>query len=121
MPDAQLWWTAEKFGRLVVWELGYKWAGWPADIPFRNLSHIPGGAQPLMQLRALWKSGELKLVPASRDERTRALHDPESVMPNVSLDAQPCRSYDVIKRHNAHLRELAHQFSHTEQAQPRAV
>ena len=124
VPDAQLWWTAEKFGRLVVWELGYKWAGWPANIPFQNLSDIPGGAQPLKRLQKLWKSGELKLVPASGDERMRALHDPESVMPNPSLPSHPRRSFDIIKRHNAQLHELAHQFSpapNTEQVQPRAV
>ncbi|RDX39444.1 hypothetical protein OH76DRAFT_1298999, partial [Lentinus brumalis] len=62
VADASLWWTTGTFPKRIVWKLGYTWAGWPAQIPFVNLSHIPGGDPPLELLKKLWKSGELRLV-----------------------------------------------------------
>ncbi|RDX39716.1 hypothetical protein OH76DRAFT_552592, partial [Lentinus brumalis] len=109
VSNAALWWTAERFGRLVVWKLGYTWAGWPADIPFHNLSRVPEGAPTLKRLRELWDTGKLRLVPATEAERARALHDPESVLPNAAnaRRPEPARSFAVYRKKAALFHELA--------------
>ncbi len=111
VPDASLWWTTGTFSKRIVWKLGYTWAGWPAHIPFDNLSYIPGGDRPLEELKQLWKSGQLRLVPATAEERERALYDPESVIPNARPEpAAPPRSFAVYRRAAARLRELSQEF-----------
>ncbi len=95
-----------------MWKLGYTWAGWPAHIPFDNLSYIPGGDRPLEELKQLWKSGELRLVRATEQERERALYDPESVIPNARPEpAATPRSFAVYRRAAAQLRELSRELS----------
>lgn len=72
------------YARHVVRGYGYKLDGWPEDIPFSNLSDIDGGAAPLKRLTRLWKAGTLRFVAASAEERWRALHDPDSLLPRLA-------------------------------------
>lgn len=70
----------------IVAETGYKIVGWPADVPFTDLSAIGGGVRTLDDLLARWDLPEghpqkLCFMPASREERENAARDPESVHP----------------------------------------
>ena len=80
--------SKEKYARIVVWCLGLLLDGWPAHIPFMNLSEIKGGTTPLRLLRDLLRDGTLKFVPAPPEIRQRALHDPESVLPHILAAAK---------------------------------
>ena len=50
------------FWKHVVCRYGYKLVGWPADIPFANLSTIKGGRRPLEELLQLWTTGKLTFI-----------------------------------------------------------
>ncbi|KAM5543358.1 hypothetical protein V8D89_003232 [Ganoderma adspersum] len=80
--------SKEKYARIVVWCLRLLLDGWPAHIPFTNLSDIEGGIASLRLLRDLLRDGTLKFIPAPPDVRQRALHDPESVLPHVMAAAK---------------------------------
>ncbi|PIL27865.1 hypothetical protein GSI_09987 [Ganoderma sinense ZZ0214-1] len=81
--DMCLPYSKERYARIVVWCLHLLLDGWPAHIPFMNLSDIKGGIEPLRLLRDLLLDGTLRFIPAPPDVRQRALHDPESVLPHV--------------------------------------
>ncbi|KAM5533040.1 hypothetical protein V8D89_013284 [Ganoderma adspersum] len=80
--------SKEKYARIVVWCLRLLLDGWPAHIPFTNLSDIKGGIASLRLLRDLLRDGTLKFIPAPPDVCQRALHDPESVLPHVMAAAK---------------------------------
>ncbi|KAM5530351.1 hypothetical protein V8D89_015992 [Ganoderma adspersum] len=80
--------SKERYARIVVWCLGLLLDGWPAHIPFMNLSDIKGGIAPLRLLRDLLRDGTLKFIPVPPDVRQRALHDPDSVLPHVMATAK---------------------------------
>ncbi|PIL27901.1 hypothetical protein GSI_10023 [Ganoderma sinense ZZ0214-1] len=80
--------SKENYARIVVWCLRLLLDGWPAHIPFMNLSDIKGGIAPLRELRDLLHDGTLRFIPAPPDVRERALHDPESVLPHVIAAAK---------------------------------
>ena len=83
-----MYYSKEKYSRIVVYCLGVLLDGWPAHIPFTNLSDIKGGIAPLRLLRDLLRNGTLKFIPAPPDVRQRALHDPDSVLPHVMSAAK---------------------------------
>ncbi len=83
-----MYYSKEQYARTVVWCLGVLLDGWPAHIPFTNLSDIKGGIASLRLLRDLLRDGTLKFIPAPLDVRQRALHDPESVLPHVMSAAK---------------------------------
>ncbi|KAI1791631.1 hypothetical protein LXA43DRAFT_856091, partial [Ganoderma leucocontextum] len=62
IADIHMCYSEETYARIVVWCLGVILDGWPAHIPFTNLSNIKGGAAPLRLLRDLWRDGTLKFV-----------------------------------------------------------
>ncbi|KAM5535094.1 hypothetical protein V8D89_011180 [Ganoderma adspersum] len=72
--------SKEKYARIVVWCLGLLLDGWPAHIPFMNLSDIKGAIATL--------HGTLRFIPAPPDIRQRALQDPEGVLPHVMAAAK---------------------------------
>ncbi|KAM5537483.1 hypothetical protein V8D89_008810 [Ganoderma adspersum] len=101
--------SKERYGRIVVWCLGLLLDGWPAHIPFTNLSDIKGGIIPLRLLRDLLRDGTLKFIPAPHDARQRALHDPESVLPHVMAAAKlpPLpRTIPILKFSESRFRDL---------------
>ena len=65
----------------VVLQHGYKLVGWPRDVVFQNLSDIYGGMSTLTYLESLWKSGDLKFVPITEDERIAAGLDAKLLAP----------------------------------------
>lgn len=50
------------FWHYIVRKHGYKLAGWPASIPFTNLSNLRGGRGPIDELLHLWNEGILTFV-----------------------------------------------------------
>ncbi|KAI0349713.1 hypothetical protein OH77DRAFT_1375045, partial [Trametes cingulata] len=82
IPGARMSWTTDRYAKLVVVRYGYKLVGWPADVPFRNLSELPGGARPLLALRAAWNARTLRFEAASRVDLVNAARDPGSVSPD---------------------------------------
>lgn len=50
------------FWHHVVHKHGYKLVGWPATIPFTNLSNLKGGRHPIDELLGLWNKGILTFV-----------------------------------------------------------
>ncbi|KAM5535148.1 hypothetical protein V8D89_011234 [Ganoderma adspersum] len=101
--------SKERYARIVVWCLGLLLDGWPAHIPFMNLSDIKGGIAPLRLLRDLLRDGTLNFIPAPPDVRQRALHDPESVLPHVIAAAKlpplPL-TIPTLKFSESHFRDL---------------
>ncbi|KAI0359888.1 hypothetical protein OH77DRAFT_1359869, partial [Trametes cingulata] len=85
IPHAHMSWTTHGYAKLVVIRYGYKLVGWPIDVPFRNLSNLPGGAQPLLALRAAWNARTLRFEPATRVDLVNAARDPASVSPDRDL------------------------------------
>ncbi|KAI0350728.1 hypothetical protein OH77DRAFT_1386981, partial [Trametes cingulata] len=81
VPGAHMSWTAEKYARLVVIRYGFKLVGWPPNIPFVNLSCLPGGVLPLLKLRAAWNASTLRFEPATREDRAKAAYNPASIDP----------------------------------------
>lgn len=74
--------TEDGFASRVVVGCRLRFYGWPADIPFINLSNILGGVRPLLQLRKLWLAGTLRFEPATDEDIANTLRDPRSVHPN---------------------------------------
>ncbi|KAM5531125.1 hypothetical protein V8D89_013083 [Ganoderma adspersum] len=79
--EAGMYWTLEDYIESVVLQHGVKLVGWPPDIPFRNLSNIPGGVSVLTHLEHRWESGILKFVRITEDERRAASLHPELLAP----------------------------------------
>lgn len=82
----QMSYAPSRYAREIVSKTGYKIAGWPAHVPFTDLSGIGGGVRTLDDLLARWdlpdgNPRKLHFVPASREERENAERDPDSVHP----------------------------------------
>ena len=54
--------NAHDFWKHIIRKHGYKLAGWPASIPFTNLSNLKGGRHPIDELLQLWSKGKLTFV-----------------------------------------------------------
>ena len=109
--------SKERYARIVVWCLGLLLDGWPAHIPFMNLSEIKGGVAPLRLLRDLLRDGTLKFILAPPDVRQRALHDPESVLPHVLAAAKfppLSRTIPVLKFSESQFCDLASSRGHVQ-------
>ena len=78
-------WTEEDFLFRVVQLNGCGLFGWPPDLAFQNLSSLGGGTVPLKRLRKLWLKGELRLVKLTDADRTKAINDARSFLPNPHL------------------------------------
>ncbi|KAM5530059.1 hypothetical protein V8D89_008790 [Ganoderma adspersum] len=107
--------SKEKYARIVVWCLGLLLDGWPAHIPFTNLSDIKGGIAPLRLLRDLLRDRTLKFIPAPHDVQQRALHDPDSVLPHVMAAAKlpPLpRTIPILKFSESRFRNLVASRGH---------
>lgn len=70
----------------IVIKGGHKLVGWPADVPFTDLSNVRGGVKMLLELRRRWylpdgHPDKLRFEPASREDQANAARDPESVHP----------------------------------------
>ena len=50
------------FWHHVIRKHGYTLVGWPATIPFTNLSNLKGGRRPIDELLQLWNKGSLTFV-----------------------------------------------------------
>ncbi|EPS93106.1 hypothetical protein FOMPIDRAFT_1056276 [Fomitopsis schrenkii] len=69
VPEARMRYNEHDLWKHVVCRYGYKLVGWPAHIPFANLSAVKGGRRPLEELLQLWNTGRLTFVRvASRSE-----------------------------------------------------
>ncbi|EPS99964.1 hypothetical protein FOMPIDRAFT_1103465, partial [Fomitopsis schrenkii] len=62
VPGARMRYNEHDFWKHVVCRHGYMLVGWPAEIPFANLSAIKGGRRPLDELLQLWNTGKLTFV-----------------------------------------------------------
>ncbi|KAL1941046.1 hypothetical protein VTO73DRAFT_7682 [Trametes versicolor] len=80
VDGAHMRWTWPGFAKGVVGRYRCKLVGWPADVPFANLSALRGGVRPLLALRAAWDAGTLRFERATDAE----VADPASVHPNPS-------------------------------------
>ena len=65
----------------------YVLKGWPRnhDIPFGNLSHVPGGEPIIGYLLALWKAGTLRFEPATEEDTDTARRNPRDILPGEPL------------------------------------
>ncbi|KAI0349080.1 hypothetical protein OH77DRAFT_1375183, partial [Trametes cingulata] len=101
-PRAHMSWTPARYAKLVVLRHRYKLVGWPADVPFRNLSSVPGGARPLLALRAAWDRASLRFEPVTAVDLVNAVRDPQSVCPNApsppDMSARPRRQRLDVKK-----------------------
>ncbi|KAI0323222.1 hypothetical protein GY45DRAFT_1216929, partial [Cubamyces sp. BRFM 1775] len=81
IPGVHLWYTPNKYARLVVLKHKWKLVNWPAHIPFDDISQIKGGNRVLQTLLELWRSGTLRFEPATERDLLDAEGDPVSVHP----------------------------------------
>lgn len=70
----------------IIIKGGHKIVGWPADVPFTDLSNVRGGVKTLHELHRRWHlpdghPDKLRFERASREDQLNAAHDPESVHP----------------------------------------
>ncbi|KAI9059171.1 hypothetical protein FKP32DRAFT_1761148 [Trametes sanguinea] len=97
--DAFMRYSIDGYATQIVLGLGYVWKGWPEDIAYVDISSV-GGTVELEKLLAAWKSGELRLEPATAEDRQKAMDDPESVHPNPSK-LHIAREYERERRREA--------------------
>ncbi|RDX44162.1 hypothetical protein OH76DRAFT_1360023 [Lentinus brumalis] len=78
-------WTRKGYAFGVVCRGRHKLVGWPwyANIPFTNLSSIPGGQPTIRCLLLAWKLGILRFEPATEDEIDLARRNPDAVLPGA--------------------------------------
>ncbi|OSD01368.1 hypothetical protein PYCCODRAFT_1468792 [Trametes coccinea BRFM310] len=86
LEGAHMSWTRKRYVKLVVLRYGYFLDGWPADVPFVNLSDLLGGMAPLERLYKLWMDGILRFVPATPELLALAVKDPLRVPPREPSD-----------------------------------
>ncbi|KAI0684142.1 hypothetical protein C8T65DRAFT_748961 [Cerioporus squamosus] len=91
---ARMGWSVIGYSRAVVVRGRLRLVGWPvwADIPFGDLSAIPGG-EPVMEfLTELWNRGELRFEDADAAHIDLARRKPVDVLPGqpVELPAPRC-------------------------------
>ena len=69
----------------VVVRCGHRLLSWPtyANIPFANLSAIPGGQPAIRFLLALWRVGILRFEPAADEYIDLARRNADAVMPGT--------------------------------------
>ncbi|KAH9887966.1 hypothetical protein C8Q73DRAFT_794410 [Cubamyces lactineus] len=91
-PLAHMAWEPKTYGTRLVLDYGFVLEGWPDGLPFRNLSHVPGGNKSLLRLRELWDRSELRFKPASTDDLNKASRDPLSVLPDGGLCLQVAKN-----------------------------
>lgn len=93
-----MYYSESRYLSVVVDGLDCKFnGGWPREIPFMNPSDLKGGVLPLRRLLSLWKTGVLRIVRVTDEDRRRAQHDRRTLLPNPSL---PTR--DKSKSSNKH-------------------
>ena len=79
-----LWYSPGRYAKLVVLKLKIKLVGWPAHVPYEDISKIKGGNEVLETLLNLWKSRALRFEPATECDLRYAKVDPVRVHPNPS-------------------------------------
>ncbi|KAH9903515.1 uncharacterized protein BXZ73DRAFT_29375, partial [Epithele typhae] len=79
-PGAKMRYTVDDFLKQVFTRCGLVLEGWPADIPFCNLSDV-GGNTNLERLRHAWVQGDLRFVPVTDEHKAAAEADPLSAVP----------------------------------------
>ncbi|TFK79478.1 hypothetical protein K466DRAFT_559891 [Polyporus arcularius HHB13444] len=93
-PKARMGWSVVGYAHAVVVRGRLRLVGWPvwADIPFGDLSAVPGG-EPVMEfLTELWNRGELRFEDADAAHIDLARRRPLDVLPGhpVELPAPQC-------------------------------
>lgn len=81
-------WTNSLFLSVIVGIYRCGMTGWPSHIPFQNLG-LFGQAALLKELLDLWMKGTLRIVKLTDDECAQAAVNPESVLPNTTLQPTP--------------------------------
>ncbi|RPD71258.1 hypothetical protein L226DRAFT_468968, partial [Lentinus tigrinus ALCF2SS1-7] len=86
-PKATMRWSEKGYAFGIVCRARLKLLGWPwyMDIPFTNLSSIPGGYQRVRFLYLTWKIGIMRFEPATEDEIDLARRNPKAVLPGSPL------------------------------------
>ncbi|KAH9911214.1 uncharacterized protein BXZ73DRAFT_22814, partial [Epithele typhae] len=99
-PGATMRYTVDDFLKQVFKRCHLVLEGWPADIPFCNLSNV-GGMKNLERLAHAWTQGEMRFVPATDEHKAAAEANPMSAVPgrlNRGFRNRAQRS-DVGERH----------------------
>ncbi len=101
IADAHMRWTEAGFLDDVVFEHHCGVEHWPQRWPFKNLSSIKGGCEPLREIRDALVSGELRIVKLTDEQLAEARANPESFLPNPTLRSGPdepprAETYHVI-------------------------
>lgn len=76
-PRARMRYNEHDFWYHVVRKYGYSLAGWPASVPFTNLSNLKGGRGAIEMLLHLWNKGVLTFV------RVQSLDDALAMRPRM--------------------------------------
>ncbi|OSC96196.1 hypothetical protein PYCCODRAFT_1441201 [Trametes coccinea BRFM310] len=98
-------WTPHGYARSIVFGRGQWLEGWPNDpdgenIPFGDLSSIPGGQPIISRLLDLWKMGKLYFRPATDEEKRLAWRNPEAVLPGRPVERPEPRSLGPYGRND---------------------
>ncbi|TFK77930.1 hypothetical protein K466DRAFT_592960 [Polyporus arcularius HHB13444] len=90
-------WTNKLFLKNIVGIYDCGLFGWPPDIPFQCLNRIK--TEPLRRLLRMWKTGELRIVKLTDEQRAHAAVDPAAFLPNTTLRAPspPPPSADALR------------------------
>lgn len=80
-------WTEKGYAFGIVCRARLKLLGWPwyLNIPFANLSSIPGGNERIRFLYMMWNIGVLRFEAATDDDVDLARRNPKAVLPGSPL------------------------------------
>ncbi|KAI1791408.1 hypothetical protein LXA43DRAFT_1094557 [Ganoderma leucocontextum] len=92
IADAYMHWTEAGFLDRVVFEYHCGVQHWPRRWPFKNLSSLKGGCEPLREIRDALVSGSLRIVRLTDEQLAEARANPESFLPNPTLRSEPDES-----------------------------
>ncbi len=95
-------WTPKGYAKGVVLRRRRKLSVWPvwADIPFANLSDIPGGEPIIEYLLNLWTTGMMRFVEATETDVDLAKRRYMDVCPGVPLKLPQPRCWGPFTRND---------------------
>ncbi|KAI0652801.1 hypothetical protein C8Q70DRAFT_885434, partial [Cubamyces menziesii] len=82
VPGVHLWYSPKRYARLIVLKHKHKLVGWPAHVPYEDISKIKGGNEVLETLLDLWRTQTLRFERATERDLWYAKVDPARVHPN---------------------------------------
>nr|VWO97613.1 Uncharacterized protein [Ganoderma boninense] len=96
IQHAHMPWTEAGFRDRMIFEYHCGVEGWPRRVPFKNLSSLKGGCEPLLEIRDALVSGEMRIVKLTDEQLAAARADPDSFLPNPVLCSGPDDSVRAV-------------------------